>query len=214
MWSDFNRWQDVTSAVSEQMMEVEEGLVGATRFFEPTNIEKFKVTDEQASFDELRGALNGSRRRVYAGEYIRMTQGSSVVMSNTPDELQDMMPLAAHARDHVLINGLGLGGTVFMCLMFKSVERITVIEINANLIDRVGPLFDDRVEIIHDDALTYTPPKGVRYGAVWHDIWSDISTDNLQEITKLKRKYGRRTDWQQAWLEPELRHLNRTDRWR
>ena len=69
------------------------------------------------------------------------------------------------------------------------------------MIDLVGPSFshDDRVNIICADAFEWRPPKGVRYNAVWHDIWDDICTDNLPEMTRLHRKYGRRADWQGSW---------------
>jgi hypothetical protein len=34
--------------------------------------------------------------------------------------------------------------------------------------------------------------KGKRYDMVWHDIWDDICSDNLEGMAKLHRKYGDR----------------------
>jgi hypothetical protein len=39
---------------------------------------------------------------------------------------------------------------------------------------------------------------------VWHDIWLDLCTDNLEGMGKLHRKYGRRTDWQGSWEKDRL----------
>jgi hypothetical protein len=47
--------------------------------------------------------------------------------------------------------------------------------------------------------------KGERYGMVWHDIWDSFCGDNLPEMTRLKRKYGRRADWQGCWGEWQCR---------
>lgn len=55
------------------------------------------------------------------------------------------------------------------------------------------------MQIINADAFAYKPPKSKRYGAVWHDIWANICADNLPEMHKLHRKYGRIADWQGSW---------------
>jgi hypothetical protein len=62
---------------------------------------------------------------------------------------------------------------------------------------------DDRLRVIHADALKWMPPKVMRWSVVWHDIWDDISVDNLNEMTKLHRRYGRRCDWQGSWCRAE-----------
>lgn len=84
-----------------------------------------------------------------------------------------------------------------------AVDKVTVIEISPDVITLVGSYlkehFGARLEIIEADAFTWQPPRGVRYGAVWHDIWDNICSDNLPEMHKLHRKYGRRTDWQGSW---------------
>jgi len=141
-------------------------------------------------------------RYVPPGTYTRLTRGGTLVMTDTPDEMRDHLPIVIHAAyGSVLINGLGLGMVLKNVLLRKEITDVTVIEIDYDLIDLVGPHYTDdhRVQIIGTDALTYKPPKGKRYNAVWHDIWDDICIDNLEAMKYLHRKYGRRTDWQGSW---------------
>ena len=136
-------------------------------------------------------------------------------MSDTPDEKRDHYEIVNRAKGHVLINGLGLGMVLAAVLKKQEVERVTVVEIDADVISLVGPHFhNDRLVIIQSDAFTYKPPKGEIYGAVWHDIWDSICDDNLSEMTKLKRRYGRRTIWQGCWCEYQCRRAAQDSRWR
>jgi hypothetical protein len=157
-------------------------------------IDHFTVTGE-----EFQGFI---QRTVPPGTYTRLTRNGTLVMSDTPDEMNDHLPIVNHATGSVLINGLGLGMVLKNILLKKEVIDVTVIELDQDLIDLVGPyygLVDHRVTIIRADALTFKPPKGKRYNAVWHDIWDDICTENLEAMKYLHRKYGRRSDWQGSW---------------
>ena len=102
-----------------------------------------------------------------------------------------------------MVHGLGLGVAVQAMLNKKKVQKLTVVEISSDVIALVGSyyaaLFGNRLEIINADAFTWKPPKDVRYGVVWHDIWDNICSDSLPEMHKLHRKYGRKTDWQGSW---------------
>jgi len=89
------------------------------------------------------------------------------------------------------------------------VLRVTVIEASADVIKLVAPhyakLWGERFVCVHADAFAYQPPRGARYGAVWHDIWDDINHDNLPQMRDLHRKYARRTTWQGSWARELLR---------
>jgi spermidine synthase len=129
-------------------------------------------------------------------------------MSNTPSEFRDHREFIREAKrsKSVLINGLGLG----MCIeaiLESDVEDITVIENSLDVIALAAAHYekDPRVKVIHCSAFDYIPPKGLRYGAVWHDIWDNICADNLEEMSKLHRKYGRRTDWQGSWCKEQCK---------
>ena len=162
----------------------------------PWAIERFTV--DPKSIEALRLAWAG--RPVHPGTYTRLMRGQTVVMSDTPAERRDHSWFVAMARGHVLINGLGIGMCLAAVLRKPEVTQATVVEIDPDVIALVGPHYTDpRVQIVQASAFDYQPPKGVRYGAVWHDIWDDICIDNLPEMHKLHRKYGRRADWQGSW---------------
>lgn len=152
-------------------------------------------------------------RGVPAGTYKRLMRNGVVVMSNTPDELRDSMYFTNNASGSILINGLGMGCVIKILLEKPEVTKITVIEKSEDVIKLVSPYFkDERLTIIHADALEYIPPKGEKYDFVWHDIWDYICADNLKEMSKLHRKYGRRTKWQGSWAKSICQHYARQDK--
>ena len=146
--------------------------------------------------------LQPRRREVAPGTYTRLVhERRGVVMSDTPAERRDHVEFVVRAKGHVLINGLGLGMCLAAVLARPEVVRATVVEADPDVVALVGPHYagDPRVEIVRADAYEYRPPKGVRYGAVWHDIWDTITSENLPGMTRLHRKYGRRAEWQGSW---------------
>ncbi len=74
----------------------------------------------------------------------------------------------------------------------------------------------ERVEIIKADIFDWKAPKctvGPRYEIAWFDIWNEICGDNVLEMTKLKRRYGKKALWKGCWREWETRKANRKGRW-
>lgn len=165
-------------------------------------VERFSVSDDDSRWSSVR------RNYVPAGRYTRLLINGKLVMSDTPKEMSDHWDLFRAASGHVLLNGLGLGCCLNVVRHAAEVTGVTVIEKNADVIGLVASRFPG-VEIIHGDALTWQPPKGKRYGAVWHDIWSDICEDNLAQMHALHRKYGRRTDWQGSWSRGQIEAARR-----
>lgn len=154
------------------------------------------------------GAFIYGHRTPKPGTYTRLMRGSIVVMSDTDAEKRDHSFAVHKANGHCLINGLGLGMVLGACLLKNSVTKVTVVEISADVINLVAHHYADaRVEIIQSDALLYKPPKGVRYGMVWHDIWDNICADNLPQMHALHRKYGKRCDWQGSWARQECERV-------
>jgi len=168
-------------------------------------VETFTVSKEDERFGMMRAVISGSSRGRYvpAGTYHRLRRGGTTVMSDTPDEMRDCRHFIRRAKGNVLINGLGLGAVLVEVLDKDEVEHVTVIENSPEVIELVGEhyrkRYGERLEIVQADAFEYSPPKGARYDAVWHDIWDNICSDNLSEMTKLHRKYGKRTAWQDSW---------------
>jgi hypothetical protein len=169
----------------------------------PWTVKRFVVSAKEAEATALRACFKG-RGYVKPGTYTQLHHAQrGIVMSDTPDEQRDHLEAVNRAKGHVLINGLGIGMVLAAILKKPEVTKVSVVEIDKDVMSLVGPAFlkDPRVEMGICSAFDYEPPKGVRYGAVWHDIWDTICADNLPEMTTLKRKYGRRTDWQGCWGE-------------
>lgn len=170
------------------------------------SIQRFEVKEDSP------GRINFNRpsRSIKPGVYTRLRHKErGVVMSDTPAERRDHSYFVSRAQGHVLINGLGIGMCLGAVLRKPGVTKATVVEVDPDVIALVGPhyAYDPRVEIVNASAFDYKPPKGVRYGAVWHDIWDEITSENLPEMTRLHRKYGRRTDWQGSWARYECEML-------
>jgi hypothetical protein len=176
----------------------------------PWSIVRFEVP--KTSIENFRLMREG--RGCAPGFYTKLVcQGRGVVMSDTSAEKMDHYPFIRNAKGHCLINGLGLGMCLKAALMKPEVEMVTVVEIDRNVIDLVWPHYDsERCQVVQASAFDFKPPKGVRYGAVWHDIWDSICQDNYEEMKRLHRKYGRRSDWQGSWSRPEIERMNRHDR--
>lgn len=165
-------------------------------------VERFTVDERGAAFHNMRCAFSPGmgRRTIDPGEYTRLKRGHTVVMSDTPAEYWDHSEAIRKATGDVVLNGLGLGLVLAEILKKPEVKSVTVIERSSEVLALVAPHFDvPRVTIIECDALKWTPPKGQRIGLAWHDIWDTISSDNLDEMKTLHRRYGRRADWQGSW---------------
>lgn len=183
-----------------ETVQVPEGKRG------PWAIKRFLVTESDAKMTMLRAAFKG-RGYVPPGTYTQLLhERRGIIMSDTPDEQRDHWEAARRAHGHVLINGLGIGMVLAAVLRKPEVTKVTVVEIDPDVVELVGPAYPDaRVQIITMSAFDYVPPHRERYGAVWHDIWDNICADNLPEMKKLKQKYGRRSDWQGCWCQWQCR---------
>jgi spermidine synthase len=163
-------------------------------------VETFTVSKQDADLERLRSMFVGRGRHVPEGTYKRLSRGGSVIMSNTPDEILDLYSFYYRAKGNILINGLGLGVALKMILQKPEVKSVCVVEQSEDVYKLVGPTYekDPRVKIFLASAFDFAP-RCRRYDAVWHDIWDNITSDNLEEMKRLHRKYGRRADWQGSW---------------
>ena len=170
-------------------------------------VERFTISKEAA----LISVFSYGARMPSPGEYTLLVNGGEVVMSDTGAEMRDHYQAVREAKGHILINGLGLGMVLLNCMEKPEVERATVIELSQDVINIAGPhyqkMYGDKFEIIKANAMDYKPPKGIRYGMVWHDIWTYICGDNWEDMKALHRKYGRRCDWQGSWCREYVRRL-------
>lgn len=181
-----------------RQVDVPEGHIG------DWTVEKFEVTEADSKFHNLRESINSRCRFVDPGVYTRLTRHEQVIMSDTQAEICDHMEPIRQAKNGLaLINGLGLGVVLQGILDEPAIEHLTVVENSPDVITLVGShwqdRYGDRLTIMLADAFDWQPPKNTRYCVVWHDIWSNITSDNLPEMHKLHRKYGRRCGWQGSW---------------
>ena len=177
-------------------IDVPDGAVGNW------SVQSFEVNRDASRATRLRAALKGDRDLfVPAGHYKRLVCGEDVVMSNTPMEVRTNAAFIRAARGDVLIHGLGLGMVLKAILAKRSVRSVLVVEKHREVIELVGPTYhaDPRVHIVHEDALEFTGLRGQRFDVAWHDIWTWISDENLPEMFRLHRRWGRRVGWQGSW---------------
>jgi hypothetical protein len=98
-----------------------------------------------------------------------------------------------------------LGMVADLMLQKKEVTHVTVVELDPDVIQltarwlRKKHITNDRLTIIQGNALTYKHIAGTKWNVVWHDIWPDISEENLTDMHKLHRSFGGRCDWQGSW---------------
>lgn len=178
----------------------------------PWTISEFEIKDDDLLLYNLRAARdNGGLTMLRPGMFKRLTHSArGCVMSNTHMERNTNWKAYNAATGRVLINGLGLGMLLEGLLHKPEVTYVRVIEVEQDVIDLVGPHFDDpRVEIVQANAYEYVPEKGAVFDYAWHDIWDDLSADNFPLMAKLTRKYARRAEAQGVWSRDEVRRLER-----
>lgn len=175
----------------------------------PWTLEDYEVSEQEASFHNLRCAINGrGTQAIAAGRYRCLRHARrGIVMSNTPMEIRTNRHALHRATGRVLINGLGMGMLLEAIQSKPCVTHVTVVERDADVIALVGPHFanDPRVRIVNACAFDYKPAKGERFDFVWHDIWDDISAENLPQMSRLVRKYARRAQCQGVWSREMIR---------
>lgn len=158
----------------------------------------------------------GPSRLIVPGTYTGLWRGDTLVMSDTPAEMEDHLPMIRAATGRILIMGLGLGMVLSACLDLPSVEHATVVELSEDVIALVGPYYENRygsrLSIVHADALTWEPPEGVYYDAIWHDIWDVAGPENLPTMYLLRQKYRQRARWQGCWAYQECIRMAAAER--
>lgn len=166
------------------------------------------------------------RGTIRAGEtYARLFVGGTLWMSDVPDERRDHYSALHKARGEVLIGGLGLGMVALACAAKPEVSRVTVIENNADVIHLVTPYLHgalradgidpDKLDVIEADLFKWKPAKGQTFDTLWFDVWSEIDTSNLKEITTMNRRSWRWMApgaWRGSWCEELLRRRARRER--
>jgi spermidine synthase len=181
-------------------------------------ISKFTVSKEEAQVFNMRASSSSSLRGqyMYEGSYTRLTNNGHVIMSDTPQEMSEHSTFVRKAKGNVLINGLGIGMVLKNVLLKPNIDSVVVVELSEDVINLVGDFYKDhRLSIHHADAFKWTPPKGTKFHAIWHDIWPDKSIDNIADMSRLHRRYARwlmTGGFQDSWARKELKYRARKKR--
>lgn len=188
------------------------------------------ITEYDAEFSSLRAMITGSyNEAVSEGTIAQLLVNGYLVMSDTEMEQRTnsgFLRAASKAGGDILIGGLGLGMILVPLVRMKNVRSVMVVEKSQGVIDLVASpiltyLKTDKLSIVRGNVFEWRPPPGQKHwDVIYFDIWADVCVDNLDEITKLKRKFARCLNrdnsaaWMGAWEEIRLRYLKRRGRWR
>ena len=187
-------------------------------------IDRIVVDAEGASKSALHAQIAAYQGRrefpVPEGSYTRLRHHSQVVMSDTPSEMFDHAEFLRVAEGRVFIAGLGIGMVLQGVLNKPTVKHVTVVELSENVLRLVAPHYQakfgrDRLTILQGDATFWTPPRGTHknpFDAAWFDIWNDKCADNLDDISKIKKRWFRWAKWRGFWAEDQIRAYQRRRR--
>lgn len=216
--TEFEERQAIWAAVCAAMkVTVPEGTSGDVR------VARFTVGGTDAFMERL--AMMKGGRGVRQGTYTGLYRRGGLWMSDTPDERRDHMGFLSEvlrAGDkRVLVTGLGLGMVVAGLAEIPSVEHVTVVDIDPDVIRLVGPhvqrLLADAGKgclVVQGDAKDPKSWVGAEpmWDSAWHDIWKDLCTDNLPEMASMSRRYARRVGRsQEFWGRELLRSVRRRE---
>ncbi len=125
-----------------------------------------------------------------AQNLIVLARRQKVWMSTAPMELESQQIGVDFARGHVVVFGLGLGWSTATSALKPEVERVTVVEMDANvlemheqikLFERLPDGAGDKVNIVHADALEWEPDGPV--DLLMPDIWVElVSWGRAEEV--------------------------------
>jgi len=174
-------------------------------------VERFTVDHHESMMSMLRPGCY-----VAEGDYTRLFVGETLMMSDTYMERASNIIAVHEARGRMLIAGLGLGYVLVPILRKPEVAHVTVVELVPDVVDLVEPAVrshvpGDKLTVVVGDIFTWTPTE--IYDTIYFDVWADICEDNLEDITRLKRRFARRhRGWMGAWEEQHLRAVRRRSR--
>lgn len=204
-------------------------------------IEHFEVSKDDSKFTSMRAAITGHHGAyVREGRYCKLKVGHTLMMTDTQNEQDTNRWAVRVAQGDVFIAGLGIGMVLVPILKKESVRTVMVVEKEHSVIQLVKPHLMEhlpfeasrKLYMYESDVFNWKlPPRSTMFlegtdvptgmwDTIYFDIWANPCVDNLEEITKLKRRFARRFNrdtpgaWMGAWEEDRLRYLKRSNRWR
>lgn len=173
-------------------------------------VSRFEVNQTDVDFFNLRSAINprSAERTICAGTYTKLTNNDYLVMSDTPSEIRDHLPMITNGHGRILLAGLGLGVILSALCQKDEVKSVTIVENSEDVVKLVGEhwkaKYGDKMEIILDDIFDWQPKRGSKWDYAWFDIWNDICSDNLKEMSMLQKKFAKRARIKGFWGKDKI----------
>ncbi len=137
-------------------------------------------------------------------------EGATLWMSDTPQERLMMLAGANGMYGHVLVAGGGLGIYVQYLCQQGAVNRITVVERHADIVEMLGSVWesDPRVEIVHapfEEFVQHSLSKAGLFDCCYVDIHPTIDPQWLPRLNWLRDRCtasvtGRLRVWGYHWM--------------
>jgi len=144
--------------------------------------------------------------------YTKLVMGHSTWMSDTPMERITNQEFINKATGRVLMFGLGIGMCLYPLMIDDTIESITVVDINQDLINLVSPYYPHpKVRIICADAFELDLGKE-KFDTIYFDIWRDMSSDNYEEMKVLHKRYRKNYNTKHpqrfidSWMRSEMKN--------
>jgi len=193
-------------------------------------IEHYEVGEDEIKNSRIRDAFRGLHETcgIKPGKYVRLLKNNRTVMSNTPMEMTSHSEFIREANGKVLIGGLGLGLILLDIMDKEQVTHVEIVEKSEEVINLVWfqlPINEDKVTCHQGDILEWWPDDNRKWDTIYFDIWTNISTDNYEDMKRLHRRFGRRLNrdnpnaWMGSWRRSYIEYLKRREdrerrRWR
>jgi len=170
---------------------------GKTKNFE---LKKQKITREDVKHAELRAIFSPRSIPPKIGTLMVLSRKSGkswshgCIMSDAEYEKLTNTQIVNVARGNVLIAGLGIGMILIPLLKDKEVKKITVIEMEQELINLIFPKIkkydkSNKLEVIQGDITKIDLPKEQKFDVIYFDIWDGVCGDNYEQMKNLKKKF-------------------------
>lgn len=137
-----------------------------------------------------------------------------VWMSGSPLECLSMKSHAQRASGHMLIGGLGLGILAWLCAAKPLVKSVTVVELQKEVIDLVGPVVGHpKIHIIQGDVRQHIQDTKSKYDFISLDIWPGIGRAALEafDAKRYASQSLNRGGVVRTWLDEIADRLSKTN---
>ena len=187
------------------------------------SLSAYEFSNRQGPLFNLRAVRDGGGLfYMEDGKYVRLHVNGELVMSDTRMEKLSNRTFVEKANGKVLIGGLGIGliiKNIMDKLITGIVTEIVIIEKHQSVIDLVQPFYKHKnIKIICADIMQWQPKKGEKFDTIYFDIWSDINSDNLEEIKFLHNRFKSKLNrsnpncWMDSWMKQYLQRQKRSER--